>query len=388
MTPDVQAFSFISPTHIRFGSGTVSELPARLGEVGGTKPLLVGDPGMAANGLLGRVEGVLRAAGLAPVLFSAVESDPDVASVREGTRIAAEAGCDSVVALGGGSAMDAAKAIAMMMTNPGTPRDYAGTNRLKAPPLPIIAIPTTAGTGSELTIWSVLSDRATGDKFGIGSPMLCPRFAILDPELTLSLPAGLTATTGMDALTHAIESLVCTASNPFSAAHAEMAIRMIGENLRTAVAQGGNLAARSNMLVASALAGAAFNNTRLGYVHALSLPLGSKFKIPHGMVNAITLPAVMDFNLPGNLPAYARIATLLGERTGGLSLRDAARSSVEAVIALKQDIGLHQTLADFGLTEDRFDEVIDEAMTSGNCQVNPRQATKAEMRAILRAASG
>ena len=388
MPSPVQAFSFISPTDIRFGPGTLSELPALLARRGGATPLLVGDPGMVASGLLDRVAGVLGAAGVQPVLFSAVESDPDIASVREGTRLASKAGCDSVVALGGGSAMDAAKAIAIMMTNPGEPRDYAGTDRLKVAPLPIIAIPTTAGTGSELTIWSVLSDRTMGDKFGIGSPLLCPSHAILDPELTLSLPDAISAATGMDALTHAIESLVCTISSPFSAAHAEMAIRMIGENLRTAVAQGSNLAARGNMLVASALGGAAFNNTRLGYVHALSMPLGAKFKIPHGLVNAITLPAVMEFNLPGNLDAYARIASLLGERIEGLSLRDAARRSVDAVIALRQDIGITQTLSDFGLTEDRFDEVIDEAMASGNCLVNPRQATRAEMRTILRAASG
>lgn len=383
-----QAFSFVSPTTVQLGAGVVAGLPGFVAQLAGSRPLVVGDPGIERAGILERITTILGDAGLAATVFTDVESDPDVRSVRQGVEIAKAAACDIVVALGGGSALDAAKGIALMLTNAGDIVDYVGVDKVKQPTCPLIAIPTTAGTGSELTIWSVLSDRASGEKFGVGSPLLCPSIALLDPELTVSLPQAITAATGMDALTHAVESLVCTASNPFSAAPAEMAIRMIGENLRLAVAHGENREARANMLIASALAGIAFNQTRLGYVHAFSMPLGSRFKIPHGLVNAITLPPVMQFNLPGNLAAFARIAELLGERLEGLTLREAAQRSVQAVVDLKADIGITQTLADFGATEDSYDDIIDEALKSGNCPVNPRQATRADFRAMLRAAQG
>ncbi|MBL8582661.1 MAG: iron-containing alcohol dehydrogenase [Rhizobiaceae bacterium] len=383
-----RSFSFVSPTAVQFGAGIVASLPDCVARLAGNRPLIVGDPGIERAGILARVEAILGGAGLAFTVFTDVESDPDVRSVRRGVEVAKAASCDVVVAIGGGSALDAAKGIALMLSNAGDIVDYVGIDKVTKPTIPLIAIPTTAGTGSELTIWSVLSDRANGAKFGIGSPLLCPSVALLDPELTISLPQAITAATGLDALTHAIESLVCTASNPFSAAPAEMAIRMIGENLRLAVAHGENREARANMLIASALAGIAFNQTRLGYVHAFSMPLGSRFKIPHGLVNAITLPAVMQFNLPGNLDAFARIAGLLGERLEGLTLREAAQRSVQAVMDLKTDIGINQTLADFGVDEDSYDDIIDETMKSGNCPVNPRQATREDFRAMLRAAQG
>lgn len=379
-------FTFISPTTLHFGWGLASKLPEFVSSLSSARPLLVGDPGIERMGILGRLYDLLTKAGKNVTTFTDIESDPDVRSVRLGIDVAKANGCDSVVAIGGGSSLDCAKGIALMLTNEGDVTDYNGRDKVKSAPCPLIAIPTTSGTGSELTIWSVLSDRATGEKFGIGSPLLCPTIALLDPELTISLPAPMTAATGMDALTHAIESLVSTVSTPFSAAQAEKAIELIGQNLRLAVAHGNNREARSQMLIASALAGMAFNQTRLGYVHALAMPLGAKFKIPHGLVNAITLPAVMQFNLPGNLCGYARIAGLMGERVEGLSLREAAQRSVQAVIDLKVDIGITQGLADFGVTDVAYDEIIDEAFKSGNCPVNPRQATRTDLHAILRTA--
>ena len=198
--------------------------------------------------------------------------------------------------------------------------------------MPVVAIPTTAGTGSELTIWSVLTDAQRGEKVSVGSVLNCPRVGLLDPELTVSLPPAVTAQTGMDALTHAVESYVNTASNALSEAPAEKAIQLIGRSLRRAVGQAGVAGeAMAEMLLASALAGMAFNATRLGYVHSFALPLGAKFKIPHGLVNAIMLPVVMRFNVPGNLTAFARIAALLGGTVSGLSERDGAFRAVAAV---------------------------------------------------------
>ncbi|RYF52923.1 MAG: iron-containing alcohol dehydrogenase, partial [Comamonadaceae bacterium] len=274
----------------------------------------------------------------------------------------------------------------LMMALPGRIEDYFGIDRIERAGAPVIAIPTTAGTGSEVTVWSVLHDTDADRKVVIGSPYICPRIALLDPQLSRSLPPSITAATGMDALTHAIESYVNQLCHPFVDATAEQAISLIGQHLRTAVAQGNHLEARGKMLIASSLAGMAFNRVRLGLVHAFSLPLGNKYHIPHGLVNGIMLPAVMAFNVPGNLTKYARIAQLLGEPVDGLSLREAAQRSVRAVEQLKADIGLTQTLSDFGLTPEGFDDVIEEAMTSGNVAVNPRMPQHDDMRRMLQAA--
>lgn len=380
-------FSYHVPTAIEFGWGALARLPAIVRDQGGTRVLVVGDPGVERAGLVRRVMTCLAEAEMFATAFTDVQSDPDVRSVETGTAAARAARCDTVVGIGGGSALDAAKAIGLMLTNPGHIRDYVGIGKVRHPPVPVVAIPTTAGTGSELTIWSVLTDAERGEKVSVGSVLNCPRVGLLDPELTVSLPPAITAQTGMDALTHAVESYVNTASHPLSEAPAEKAVRLIGRSLRRAVAQAGAAHAaadaRADMLLASALAGMAFNATRLGYVHAFALPLGAKFKIPHGLVNAIMLPAVMRFNVPGNVPAFARLASMLGETVSGLSDRDAAFQSVTAVERLKADVGITATLADFGVTAGHFDAVIDEALLSGNCAVNPRQATREDLRGML-----
>jgi len=380
-----KSFSYHSPTALEFGWGSLAKLPGIVRELGGGTVLVVGDPGVARAGLVDRVVSTLAAADIPAWTFTDVESDPAVDSVEAGTLLGKRNGCDAVVGIGGGSALDTAKAIGLMLTNDGSIRDYVGIGKVKSPPMPVVAIPTTAGTGSELTIWSVLTDKQNHRKISVGSVLNCPRVGLLDPELTVSLPPPMTAATGMDALTHAVESYVNTASHPFSEAAAEKAIALIGKSLRSAVAHGSNAEARADMLVASSLAGMAFNSTRLGYVHAFALPLGSKFGLPHGLVNAIMLPVVMRYNLPGNLEAFARIAALLGEKVEHLRLRDAAARAVVAVEELKADIGITATLADFGVDEARFDEVIAEAYLSGNCAVNPRQATQSDMRAMLAA---
>lgn len=379
----ISQFHFHNPVELQYGAGSLSKLPAIVHGLGGTKVLVVGDPGVLQAGLVERVTQTLRAAEIPFGVFTDIKSDPEVRSVDLGIAAARGLGADLIVGIGGGSALDAAKAIAVMLTNDGNIRDYFGVDKIKRPSAPVVAIPTTGGTGSEVTVWSVLSDTENNLKVNIGSPFNYARVALLDPELSRSLPAAVTAATGMDALTHAIESYVNKACHPFAEAAAEKAIRLIADNLRLAVAQGDHMEARGNMLIASSLAGIAFNRIRLGLVHAFALPLGNKFHIPHGLVNGIMLPAVMQFNLPGNLPKYARIAELFGERIDGLSLRDAAARSVHAVRQLKQDIGLTQTLSDFGMTAARCEEVIDETMTSANVMINPRLATRADLQRML-----
>lgn len=380
----ITSFSYHNPTAIEFGWGALARLPELVKSVGGRRVLVVGDPGVAKAGLVERVVSALG--GAFPVtIFTDVESDPDARSVDAGVQLARSKECDVIVGIGGGSAMDVAKVIGVMLTNPGNIRDYNGMGKIGQPGAPVIAIPTTSGTGSELTIWSVLSDKEKKTKFGVGSVLNCARIALLDPELTMSLPPAITAATGIDALTHALESYVNTATQPISEAMSEQSMALIARSLRLAVAQPGNKEARADMLLASTIAAMAFNSTRLGLAHAFAMPLGSRFHIPHGLANAIMLPAVMRFNLPGNLAKFARIAQIFGERTDGLSLREAAERSVIAIEQLQADIGITAKLGDFHMTEADLHDVAAEAMLSGNVAVNPRKPTLEDMKALLRA---
>ncbi|MFA5664752.1 MAG: iron-containing alcohol dehydrogenase [Burkholderiaceae bacterium] len=382
MTP----FSYRNPTRIHFGVGAIGQLPDVLRAAGIQHALLACDPGIIQAGLLERTTRILAAAQIPHSIFSDIQSDPDVRSVRAGAELARTQGCDGVIGLGGGSVMDVAKAIGTMLANPGDISDYFGVDQIPNRAAPVVAIPTTAGTGSEVTVWSVLSDSEHNRKVNVGSEKNSAHTALLDPELSLRLPPAVTAATGMDALTHAIESLVNKACHPLAAAQAEKAIELIGAHLRHAVLRGDDLQARSQMLVGSTLAGLAFNRIRLGLAHAFALPLGNGFHISHGLVNAIMLTPVMQYNVPANVAGYARVARLLGEDTHGISERAAAERAVAAVQGLKKDIGLTQTLADFGVAEQHFDAVIKEAMTSGNIPVNPRTPNHEDMRLLLRQA--
>lgn len=379
----IKNLEFYSPTKIQFAAGLIAKLPSIVQALRLQSVLLVSDPGIIRAGVLDKVSQTLQQANIPFTCYTDIESDPSVASVRQGVTVAQQQQCDGVVAVGGGSVLDAAKAIAVMLNNPGKIEDYFGVDQIPEQAAPVIAIPTTAGTGSEVTVWSVLSDHENNRKVNIGSYFNAPAIALLDPELSVGLPAAITAATGMDALTHSIESYVNKNSNTFVEALAEKSIQLIADNLRLATLQGDNLEARGNMLLASTLAGLSFNRIRLGLAHAFALPLGNQFHIPHGLVNAIMLPPVMAFNLPANLPAYAKIAQLCGQVTQGMSLRDAAYQSVVAVRQLKQDIGITQTLADFGVQEQHFDAIITEALLSGNVPVNPRSPTYNDMRLLL-----
>lgn len=381
----MKSFTYHIPTQIEFGNGLIAKLPSYVRSLKASRAIVVGDPGVERAGLVEKVSSILKAGGIATVVFTDVESDPATRSVDEGVVLGKDHKADVVVGIGGGSALDTAKAIGLMLTNKGNIRDYVGIDKVPLAGAPVIAVPTTAGTGSELTIWSVLSDKVQKVKISVGSTLNCAKIALLDPELTLSLPSAITATTGMDALTHALESYVNTATQPISEAMSEQAMVLIAKSLRTAVNDGSNLEARGDMLLASTIAAMAFNNTRLGVVHAFAMPLGAKFGIPHGLVNAIMLPEVMRFNHLSNAKKFARIAEIFGEDVSGLSAEQAALLSVDAISKLRADVGISAKLSNFGVTPERLDEVVEEALQSGNVPVNPRQPTHDDMRALLQA---
>lgn len=381
-----KAFRYQIPTIIEFENGLVKKLAKFVKEFGGTNVLIVCDPGVLQAGVVAKLEQPLKEDNIPYSIFSEIEADPAIESVDKGLELAKNNGCDVVVGVGGGSSLDTAKAIGLMLNNPGHIRDYVGIDMVPNPSVPVIAIPTTAGTGSEITIWSVLSDKKEKVKVSVGSVYNCPNLALCDPELTVSLPAHITAATGMDALTHAMESYVNKATQPISEGLSVQAMKMIAQNLRLAVVQNENLEARSNMLLASLIAAMAFNSTRLGLAHALAIPLGAHFKIPHGTVNAILLPEVMQFNVIGNVSKYAEIAAIFGVNTAGLTDREAAEKAVETIRQLNKDVGITQTLSDFGLTEEHLDMIAEEAMLSGNVPVNPRKPTIEDLKNICRAA--
>ncbi|RLC38501.1 MAG: alcohol dehydrogenase [Candidatus Nealsonbacteria bacterium] len=376
----IKPFKYEMPTKIIFGCGVVNQTGKEVGKLGVKKVLIVTDKGLIKAGILSSLEDSLKSREIKYIIYDQVKPNSSSKIVTEGTNIAKEENCKLVIGIGGGSSMDTAKAVAAMVTNQGNIMDYAGIDKIKNQPLPNIVIPTTAGTGSEVTRWAVISDKEKNCKAGIGSFKIMAKVAICDPQLTISLPSHITAETGMDALTHAIESYVCTATQPISEALAEKSISLINKYLRIAVANGKNIEAREGMLMGSLTAALAFNETRLGIAHSWASPLGAYFPISHGLVNSILLPNVMEYNLIGNPEKFARIALLMRENIERLNLMDAARKAVKAVRDLSTDIGLPQRLKEvIDINEEDIRKVANEALQSGNNLVNPRKPTLEDM---------
>lgn len=382
----IQMFNFPAiGTEVLFGFGVLERLPEKVVEVGGKRALIVTDKGVRAAGIVDQVIDVLTKAWIPAVVFDEVPQDSGSKTVEHAVGVLRAEACDLVVGVGGGSSLDAAKAVAFGATNPAPITQYAGLNKLRTPGLPMIAIPTTAGTGSEVSYWSVMTDDDRKIKIGIGGALVFPRVAIADPALTLSLPPFLTATTGMDALTHAIESYTNTSYQPISAALTYRAIELIGDSLVQAVKDGTDREARYKMLLGSLLAGMGMNPTRLGIVHALAMPLGSwQLKIAHGAGNAVLLPHVMAFNQEGNPTLYADVARALG--VGEADPVAASQAAIARVRAINSVTGIPQGLGALGLTEAMIPQVCAEAMKSGNITVNPRACTQVDLEAICRAA--
>jgi alcohol dehydrogenase len=378
-----KTFSFTGAKKIIFGNGSILTLTSHIKEFHAQNPLLVIDKNLAKTDLLEKIANVLIPGGIKFTVYDKVEPEPPIELADEGAKIAVKNKCDIVIGIGGGSAMDVAKAIAVLATNKGSAVDYLGLNKVPKPGLPKIMIPTTAGTGSEVTFTAVFVRKNLKKKEGMNSPYLYPELALLDPELTLSLPPVPTAQTGLDALCHAIESYTSVNSSPVSEMFSLEAIALIAENLRTCVHDGKNIVARERMLLRSLYAGIGLANAGVTAVHSLSYPLGGKYGVGHGLANTMMLLAVMDFNLPAALEKFTDVAAAMGENIEGLPEREAAYLALEAVEALIEDCGIHATLAQFGIKEKDFPALADVALTVARpLENNPRKITKEDMIAI------
>ena len=379
-----RTFTWEIPTRLIFGPGSSRQAGEQLRRLGGTKALVVTDPGVEAAGILGGIFEALAAAGLSHALYAKVEPNPSIRCVEEAAAKFTEEGCDCLLGIGGGSSMDTAKAAGVLVANPGADlRQMEGTGKVPGPIPPMIAVPTTCGTGSEVTVATVITDTERHYKIPILSPFLSPKVALIDGSLLTRLPGPVVAATGMDALCHAIESYTNLNTNPISDALDLKAISIISEWIRPAVANA-NLEAMSHMVLAATMAGMGFSNTRLTIVHSMSQPVGGHYGVPHGVANAILLPLVMEYNLIGNPHRFADIARAMGEDTTGLTTMEAARLSVQAVRELSRDIGIPESFKAFGVQEESIPALVEDSMKSGNVPVNPVRVTREAMAEILR----
>ncbi|MBR9825302.1 MAG: iron-containing alcohol dehydrogenase [Alphaproteobacteria bacterium] len=367
---------------LRLGGGAIEDLPGVLARLGAKHPLIITDKVMADLGYLPRLEAILQASGLGSGRFLDTVPEPTVACVEAGVSAYQSGSFDALVALGGGSAIDTAKAMSALIGSPGDMRDLKVPNMVHETALPVIAIPTTAGTGSEVTRATVITDEATDEKMLCMGPGLMPAAAIIDFELTLSLPARTTADTGIDALTHAIEAYVSRKANPFSDQQAIGAMRLIAANIRTAFHQPDNRAAREAMMAGATLAGMAFSNASVALVHGMSRPIGAFFHVPHGLSNAMLLPTLTQWSIPHAQQRYAQCARAMGLVEGGRDDAMACQRLVEELAALNAELNV-PSLAEFGVVEDdyfkRLDIMAEQAAASGSPANNPRIPSHSEM---------
>ena len=398
-----EQWTFSSAGEVIFGLHAVERAGLAARRLGMRHALIVTDRVLVGVGLVDAVRKPLEQAGIAVSVFDGGEPEPSSEAVTRCLEIARAAGSDGLVALGGGSNIDVAKSAGVVLAHGGDLADYYGDHRIPGPSVPLIAIATTAGTGSEVTGNAVITDKARNIKTSIRSPYLRPQAAICDPLLTVSCPPKVTADAGIDALTHAVECLTGVdyrylpplgdqsptypGKNPLADMLALKAIELVGRHLRTAVYQGQNLEAREQMLLASMLAGMAFSNGALGAVHALEYAVAAFVPCSHGAGNGLLLPYVMEYNLPARPEAFATVARLLGEAVEGLSILDAAARSVAAVQRLKADIGIPMRLRDLGVQEADIPAMA--RITIGLealMRLNPRPLTLQDAEGILRAA--
>jgi len=376
-----QTYQFKAPSVIVNGPGAAREVGSFAKGLG-KKALIVTDGNLEKFGLLKEVRASLEAAGVPFAVYDKVVTEPTMDYSEEGLKVYKGWQADFLIAVGGGSPMDTAKSISALSTNPGKITDFMGANKITKPGAPLIAIPTTAGTGSEVTPFTIITDTARDVKMLIASPYIIPRVALVDPLMTLTMPQEITAATGLDALTHAIEAYVSVKAQPITDTLALQAIRVISANLRQAWSNGDNLEARTNMVMGALQAGLAFANSSVALVHGMARPIGAYFHAPHGVSNAALLPTVIEFSVLGNPRRYADIAEAMGEMTEGFSLLDAAYLAAEAVKRLNDDLKV-PTLKGLGVEEKKFNSVVKQmaadAIASGSPGNNPRKATPDEI---------
>ncbi|MDH4321893.1 MAG: iron-containing alcohol dehydrogenase [Desulfobulbaceae bacterium] len=382
-----QTFTITQPTKIHFGVGAIADLAGMVKELGGSKVFLVVDPGLKNAGLLERITAPLDKGKVAYVVYDQIDPEPGLKLADNGAKLAKKGKCDCVVGVGGGSAMDVAKAVSILLTNGGKAEDYLGLGKIKKAGVPKIMVPTSAGTGAEVTFTAVFINEKTKSKGGMNGDPLYPDAALLDPALTVSLPPHVTAATGIDALTHALEAFVSTQAHPISEMYSLEAIGLISANLGMAYAHGENMEARSAMLMGSLLGGKALAIAGVGLVHAMAYPLGGMFGIPHGLANAVLLPYVTAYNIIGNPEKFATIAEVMGQNVDKMTLREAAEAAVEAIYNLNQDVGIPATLAELKIPAKKIPEMAKIALTvTRPVENNPRKPTLEDVIAIYESA--
>ncbi len=367
-------FNFKIPQNIDFGSGRLNKLPEMLKESNSDHVFLISDRGLESIGLVKKVEDIIQSEGLKCTTYLEVKPNPTVEMVKEAASLYQSSGATSMVALGGGSPMDVAKAVGVLVNYGGEITDYEGMHKVPGAIPPMVAIPTTAGTGSEVTASSVITDESRNYKMTVFSYELLPKYAVLDPELIMTAPASITAACGVDALIHALEAYLSTNASPFTDAMAEKALELIGANIRPFVANRQDREAASAMMLGSTFAGIAFAWARLGNVHALSHPVSAYFHVSHGVANSILLPAVMEYNSLADRGRYERIYRYI--RVGSDTITNfTPEILVEEIKKLNRDLGIPEGLSKVGVKEEMIPQMAEDAMKSGNILVNPRQST-------------
>jgi alcohol dehydrogenase len=375
---------FEMPTKAVFGRGVAWHVGEEARRLGGTSALLVADPGVIGLGFADRLAADLRGAGLSVTLFDHVQPNPRDVHCIEAAELAREQAVDLFVGIGGGSSIDTAKCAAVLVTNGGHPRDWEDFGALKTAPVPVIALPTTAGTGSEVSPSAIITDTVRRKKMNLFDPRICPRVALVDPDLTMSMPPALTASTGMDALSHAVDSLHCRLATPASDAMALEGARLIALYLRKAFAEPSNVEARCGMAQASLVAGLAVGITDVSGCHCLAESIGAVYDHPHGVCCAVTMPIIMDYNLDVSRDKYARLAQAFGIEREGRSDRELAAEAVEFVRALNRSLGI-PALNEL-IKEGELDLLAEKAAANTSRPSNPRDADKADFRMMLQGA--
>ncbi|MDR3088404.1 MAG: iron-containing alcohol dehydrogenase [Desulfobulbaceae bacterium] len=387
-----QVYGYFIPSVTLIGIGAAKQIPEKIRALGASKPLIVTDKGITACGIAKQVTDLMDAAKMPYAVYDETIPNPTDKNVHDGVEVYKKEKCDALITLGGGSSHDCGKGVGLVIAGGGKIQDYEGVDKSSKPMPPYLAVNTTAGTASEMTRFCIITDTSRHVKMAIVDWRVTPGIAIDDPILMMGMPPALTAATGMDALTHAVEAYVSTIATPMTDSAAEKAIELVAKYLRKAVANGQDIEAREQMCFAQYLAGMAFNNASLGHVHAMAHQLGGFYDLPHGECNAILLPHVSQFNLIAKLERFVKIAELMGENTAGLSPRDAAELALKAIRKLSTDIGIPGGLIELGKRYGKEVKAADIDIMVGNAQkdacglTNPRTPKDAEVKAIYTAA--
>lgn len=374
----MKEFSFSVPQEIIVGKGSLGRLPEAAEKLGGKHGFIISGPHLNKMGIVASCSESLENAGIKVDAYTETEGNPSVETVEKAAAAFCKSGADFIIALGGGSPMDVAKAVGVVARYGGSITEYEGGDRVPGDIIPLIAIPTTAGTGSEVTAFSVITDHSRNYKLTVFSYKLIPAYAILDPELLTTAPVSVAAACGIDAMVHALEAYISKDASPFSDAMAEKALELIGKNIRRYVADRTDIEAAEAMITGSLFAGIAFSWARLGDVHAMSHPVSAYFDVPHGVANAILLPTIVEYNALADRGKYLKLFNCI-------SLTPASEAEfepfmlVDLLTELNEQLGIPGSLGEVGVTADKFDAMADDAMKSGNIAVNPRSTIKKDV---------